>query len=72
MLEKHTKQVVECFAKLTDGLREDSYHISTETAAEIISVGLQGLDEDVRENASRAQDNLLKLGRSDLLNLGTD
>ena len=72
MLEKHTKQVVECFAKLTDRLREDSYHISTEVAAEIIGIGLQSVDEGVRADALRAHENLLKLGRSDLLNLGTD
>ena len=72
MLDKHPKQVVECFAKLTDRLRNDTYHISTEIATEIIGVGLQSVDEDVRENALRAHDNLLKLGRSELLNLGPD
>ncbi len=72
MLEKHTKQVVECFAKLTDGLKEDSYHISTEVAVEIVGIGLQSVDESVKADALRAHENLLRLGRSDLLNLGTD
>lgn len=72
LLEKHTKQVVECFAKMTDGLRQDSYHIAAETAAEIIGAGLQSVNEGVKTDALRAQENLLRLGRSDLLNLGAD
>ena len=69
MLPQHTEKVVECFAKLTDRIKDDTFHIRTETAKRILKAGLESGDESVRANAARARENLLRQGRFDLLNL---
>lgn len=70
LLPDHPGKVVECFAKLTDNIENDTFTIQTEPAKRILKIGLESAEEDVRENADRAHENLLKRGRSDLLNLG--
>ena len=69
MLRSHPEQVVACFAKLTDGLKNDTFYISTDIAKGIISVGLSSDTEVVRRDAERARENLLRRGRFDLLDL---
>ena len=69
MLPDHTEKVVECFAKLTDRLKEDTFYIRTETAKRILKAGLESGDQGVRDNAARARDNLLRRSRFDLLDL---
>ncbi|MDE0314646.1 MAG: hypothetical protein OXM61_07080 [Candidatus Poribacteria bacterium] len=68
MLPKHTAKVVECFAKLTDGIRDNIY-IQAEEAEAILTAGRNSRDAIVQENAERALDNLLRAGRSEFLNL---
>ncbi len=68
MLPKHTAKVVECFAKLTDGIRDNIY-IQTEEAETILTAGRNSTDAIVQENAERALDNLLRAGRSEFLKL---
>ena len=70
LLPDHPGKVVECFAKLTDNIENDTFNIQTEPAKRILKIGLESTEEDVRKNADRAHDNLLRRGRSDLLNLG--
>ena len=69
MLPNHTAKVVECFAKLTDGCGDDSIFIYTEEAITILKAGLASADHDVRQNAERSHENLLRVGRFDLLDL---
>ena len=69
MLPKNTDLVVECFAKLTDGINNNIY-IQTEEAKTILKIGLNSTDTIVFENAERALNNLLREGRFDLLELG--
>ena len=69
MLPEHTEKVVECFAKLTDRIKDAAFHIRTETAKRILKAGLESADQGVRENAERARDNLLRRSRFDLLDL---
>ena len=69
LLPSHTEMVVECFAKLTDKLAGDSFHIMTEPAKRILQAGLGSTDDAVRANAERARNNLLRKGRLDLLDL---
>ena len=69
MLPKHTAEVVECFLKLTDGIRNKNIYIQTEEAKTILKAGLDSNDEDVRHKAECALDNLLKSDRFELLNL---
>ena len=70
LLPDHPGRVVECFAKLTDNIENDTFNIQTEPAKRILKIGLESTEEDVRKNAGRAHENLLKRGRSDLLDLG--
>ena len=70
MLPEHTAEVVECFAKLTDGIKDDNLYILTEEAKSILKAGLKSRDKDVRQKAEQAQENLLREGRLDLLHLG--
>ena len=69
MLPGYPAKVVECFAKLTEKLGEDTSYIFTEPAKKILKAGLVNTVEEVRSNAERARDNLLRMGRSDLLDL---
>ena len=69
MLPDYTEKVVECFAKLTGRLKEDTFYIRTETAKRILKAGLESGDQGVRDNAARARDNLLRRSRFDLLDL---
>ena len=70
LLPDHPGKVVECFAKLAGNIENDTFNIETEPAKRILKVGLESTEEDVRKNADRAHENLLKRGRSDLLDVG--
>ena len=70
MLPKHTAKVVECFAKLTDGIRDNIY-IQPEEAETILTAGRNSTDAIVQENAEHALENLLRAGRSEFLKHGT-
>ena len=69
LLPNHTARVVECFAKLTDKLENDSFHIMTEPAKRIMKAGISSSDAAVHADAERARNNLLRKGRFDLLSL---
>lgn len=70
MLAGHTAKVVECFAKLTDCAPEhDTYFLEAGEAKTILQAGLESNDENVRKNAERARENLLRRGRFDFLNV---
>ena len=69
MLPKHTTEIVECFLKLTDSIRNKNIYMQTEEAKAILKAGLESSDEDVRHKAERALDNLLKSDRFELLDL---
>ena len=71
LLPDHTAKVVECFAKMTDAaLKNDAlYMIQSDQAKAILKAGLESGDENVRENAEHARENLLRGGRFDFLEL---
>ena len=70
MLDNHTAKVVECFAKLTDCVLEhDTYFLEADEAKTILKAGLKSNDENVRNNAERARENLLRRGRFDFLDV---
>lgn len=69
LLPNHTAKVLECFAKLTDERGDSNIYIQTEEAKTILKAGLESSDENVRQNAERARENLLREGRFDLLDL---
>ena len=62
-------QVLECFTKLTDGIKDNNIYILAEEAKTILKAGLNSSDERVRQNAERTRENLLRKGRFDLLEL---
>ncbi len=69
MLPDCTAKVVACFARLTDDIGDDNIYIYANEAKTILSAGLGSSDHDVRQNAERAHENLLRIGRFDLLDL---
>ena len=69
LLSEHPSRVLECFAKLTAKIDDHLYSIPTEPAKRILKVGLESTQDDVRQNAELAHDNLLRRGRSDLLDI---
>ena len=63
LLPKHTPRAVECFAKLTDAMpRSGVVYIRTDDAKAILKAGVDHDDENVRENARQARENLLRRG----------
>ena len=66
MLPDYTAEVVACFTKLTDGFSNDTVDIYTEGAKTILKAGIENSNENVRRNAARAHENLLRTGRLDL------
>ena len=69
MLTDHKAKVVECFAKLTHALGNDNIYIRTEEAKKILNAVLASDDEKLKQNAAQAHENLLRLGRFDLMDL---
>ncbi|UTF48753.1 hypothetical protein NLA06_09130 [Desulfomicrobium sp. ZS1] len=70
MLQDHLALVAECFAKITDVMDRDKHlFVSEDEAKPILKAGLKAQDPKTRENAERARENLLRLGRFDFLNL---
>lgn len=70
LLPKHPAKVVECFLKLTDHLSGQYIYLSTEDAKTILKAGRKSDDQDVRANAHRALNNLLRAGYSSLSDIG--
>jgi len=71
LLPHHLPLVVDCFAKITDAMDPSSQlYISADEAKPILKAGLNADDSQVRDNAERARENLLRLGRFDYLNVG--
>lgn len=66
MLPDYTAEVVACFTKLTDGFTNDTVDIYNEGAKTILKAGIESSDENVRRDAARAHENLLRTGRLDL------
>ena len=63
LLPNHLGLVVECFAKITDSMKEGTkIYISPNEAKPILKAGLETADPEVREKAERARENLLRLG----------
>lgn len=63
LLPNHLELVVECFAKITDLMHQDDQsYISADEAKPILKAGLIAEEAQVRENAERARENLLRLG----------
>ena len=69
LLAGHPAQVVECFAKLTEQLEGQAFHISSESAGSIIVAGLANSSASVRGAAERARESLLRKGRFEFLEL---
>ena len=69
MIPDHTAKVLECFAKLTNKIKNNDIYIAAEDAKIILKAGLESSDESVRQNAAQAHENLLREGRFDLLDL---
>lgn len=70
LLPNHQSQVVQCFAKITDTLDQGSnIYISAEDAKPILKAGLNSGDSQILENAERARENLLRIGRFDFLDM---
>ncbi|MGG7056239.1 hypothetical protein [Nitrosomonas sp. ANs5] len=70
LLPNHPALVVECFAKITDTMDQDTQmYILANDAKPILKAGLNAEDSQVRESAERARENLLRLGRFDYLDV---
>ena len=69
MLPKHTAEVVECFFKLTNDIRNKNIYIQTEEANTILKSGLNSRDPAVSENAKRALNNLLRADKLEFMDL---
>jgi len=71
LLPNHLALVVECFAKITDAMDQGAHmYVSADEAKPILRAGLNVNDPQVRENAERARENLLRGGRFDFLDVG--
>ena len=69
MLPENTGKVVECFAKLIRADNSAVVYMRTDDVRAILRAGLESRDDNVRQNAEGAREELLRKGRFDLLNL---
>ena len=70
LLPDHLALVVECFAKITDAMDQGTQmYISADEAKPILKAGLVAEEPRIRENAERAKENLLRIGRFDYLDV---
>ena len=72
MLPKYTAEVVECFFKLTNDIRDKNIYIQTEEAKTILKAGLHSSDTIVHKNAERALNNLLRADKMEYMDLVID
>ena len=66
MLPDYTAEVVACFAKLTDRFTNESIDFYSGGAESILRAGIENSDKNVRRDAARTHENLLRTGRLDL------
>lgn len=70
LLADHTDLVVECFAKVSEGVAAKShFYLRPEDVKPILKAGLASQNPKTSQAAEFALDNLLKAGRSEFLNL---
>ena len=69
MLPENTGKVVECFAKLIRADNSAVVYMRTDDVRAILRAGLESGDDNVRQHAEGAREELLRKGRFDLLNL---
>jgi hypothetical protein len=70
LLPDHLALVVECFAKITDAMDQGTQmYISANEAKPILKAGLNAESPQILEEAERARENLLRLGRFDYLDI---
>jgi hypothetical protein len=70
LLSDHHAKVVHCFAKITDLLDQSSnIYITAKDAKPILKAGLCSGDPNIRKDAERARENLLRIGRFDFLDI---
>lgn len=70
MLKNHTAQVVECFAKITNSIDQNSnLYIQVEKAKPILKAGFNSEESHIQKNAEIARENLLRVGRFDFLDI---
>jgi hypothetical protein len=70
LLPDHLTLVLECFAKITDAMDQDTQmYLSPKESKPILEAGLNAKDTQVRENAERAREKLLRLGLFDYLDI---
>lgn len=70
LLPESLALVVECFAKITDAMDQSTHlYVSADEAKPILKAGLLAENPQVRENAERARDNLLQVGRFEFLDM---
>lgn len=66
------RRAVECFTKLTQGAsKQEHFYVLPEPAKAILEVGLASENPTTVENAKKAQDNLLRIGHLEYLELET-
>ena len=72
ILDKNIPLAVECFAKLVERAVENdsTNYIASNEARPILRAGLESGDANVRKNAERARENLLRRGHLDLIDEG--
>ena len=68
MLGEHTTLVVECFTKLTKiAINNRDMYFQIDKTRMILQTGLASEDPNVKKNAERARENLLRRGHLELL-----
>ena len=64
LLPEYPGKVVECFAKIVDGIGENVHEIQPEPAKEILLAGLESGDPEIIRMAKSAEEHLLRHGMS--------
>ena len=69
-LPDHLSLVTECFATVTEFIKQENHvYIPSDEATSILKAGLNSQDPETKKNAERAQDSLLNLGRFEFLDI---
>lgn len=69
-LPNHLALIVECFAKITDSINQETQiHIPICEAKTILEAGLKTENQDIKENAERARENLLRSSRFEFMDI---
>ncbi len=67
LIPAHTAEVLRCFVKLTEWIKDKNTYVPSAETAAILNAGQESRNRSVRQNAEQSRENLLRAGHFEFL-----